>query len=89
MAKPRENCESPGLLFASPLWIGVYLASRGQLKESAKVLGGFNTHDEALQLFALILADDIAAQRREFYRDFFLGHWIARIALWNIDARGV
>jgi hypothetical protein len=38
-------------------------ARRGQLKESAKVLGSFNSHDEALQLFALILADDIAAER--------------------------
>ena len=36
-------------------------ASRGQLKESAKILGGFNAHDEALQLLALILADHIAA----------------------------
>jgi hypothetical protein len=41
-------------------------SGRGALKESAKGLGSFNTHDEALQLFALILADDIAAQRREF-----------------------
>jgi hypothetical protein len=58
-------------------------AGRGELKESAKGLDSFNTHDEALQLFALILADDIAAQRREFYGDFFLAHWISvRRGVW-------
>ena len=46
-------------------------ASRGQLKESGKVPGGFKTHDEALQLFALLLADDIVTERGEFYGDFF------------------
>src|SRR6266403_4532902 len=65
----------------------VRLASRGQLKESAKVVGGFNAHDKALQIFALILADNVAAERGEFDRDFVLGHWIARIALWNVDPR--
>jgi len=64
-------------------------ASRRQLKESAKIFGGFNTHDEALQRLALVLADEVAAQRREFYRDLFLGHGIARITLGNIDARGL
>ena len=62
------------------------LASRGQFEKSAKILGCLNTHDEALQLLALILADNVAAERREFDVDFFLGHWIARIALWNIVA---
>lgn len=37
-----------------------------------------------MQLLASILADDIAAPRCELYGDFFLGHWIARIALGNI-----
>jgi hypothetical protein len=63
-------------------------ASRGQLKKSAKVLGGINTHDQTLQLFALLLADDIAA-RGEFYRDLFLGHWVARITLGDIDTSRV
>jgi hypothetical protein len=89
MAKRRENCEFPGLLLASPLWIGVYLASCGQLEKSAKGLRSLHTHDEALQLLALLLADDIAAQRREFDGNLFLGHGIARIALGNIDAGGV
>jgi hypothetical protein len=42
--------------------------------------------DEALRLFALILTNDIAAERAEFYRDFFLGPWVARITLETIDA---
>jgi hypothetical protein len=63
-------------------------AGRSQREESGKVCCGLHAHDEALQLFALILADDIAAERREFYRDFFLRHWIARVALGNIDAGG-
>src|SRR5437773_6887817 len=50
-----------------PPWL--LSASRGQLEEAAKVPGRLNTHDEALQLFALILADDITAERGEFYRD--------------------
>ncbi len=53
--------------------------SRGQLEESAKILRGFNAHDELPQLLALILADHVAAEGGEFYRDFFLGHGIARI----------
>ena len=65
------------------------LASRCQLKKSIKLLGGFHAHDEALQLLALILADDVAAERGEFHRDLFLGHRIARIALGNIDAGGM
>ena len=65
------------------------LASRGQLKESAKVLGGFHAHDEASQLLALVLADHIAAQRGEFYRDLFLDHRIAWIAFGHIDTRAV
>jgi DNA-binding transcriptional regulator YiaG len=58
-----------------------------QLKESAKILGGLQAHDEVLQLLALILADNIAAVRREFHGDFFFGHGIAWIALG--DAGGV
>src|SRR5258708_4729229 len=65
----------------------VRLASRGQFKESAKIFRGFNAHDELLQLFALILADHVAAERGELHRDFVLGHRIARITFWNIDAR--
>ena len=38
---------------------------------------------------ALILADDIAAERGEFHRDLFFGHRITRIAFWNIHAGGV
>jgi len=34
----------------------------------------------------LILADNIAAEGGEFYRDFILGHWISRIAFGNIDS---
>jgi len=37
----------------------------------------------------LILADDIATKCREFHGDFLLGHRVARIALGNIDPRGV
>ena len=48
--------------------------------------GGLQTHDEFLQFFALIFANDITAERGEFDRDFFLGHWIPRIALGYIDA---
>src|SRR5213078_5117216 len=62
---------------------------RGQLEEFIKRLGRVDAHDELLQLFALLLADDIAAERGEFYRDFFFGHWIARITLRNIDAGGM
>src|SRR5437773_12050591 len=62
---------------------------RGQLEEFIKRLGRVDAHDELLQLFALLLADDIAAERGEFYRDFVLGHWIAWIALWHIDTGGV
>ena len=65
------------------------LTRGGQLKESVELLGGVDAHDELLQFLALILADDIAAERGEFYRDFILGHWIARIAFGNIDAGGV
>lgn len=59
------------------------------VQKSAKVLSGLHSHDEALQLLALILADDIAAQRREFHRNFLFGHRIARIALGNIDVGGM
>src|SRR5437667_39395 len=70
-----------------PIWfLG---ASRGQLEEWVEVLGSFHAHDEALQLFALILPDDIAAERGEFHRDFFLSHWVPRIAFGNIDTSGV
>src|SRR5438105_1088532 len=64
-------------------------ASRGQLEEAAKVPGRLNTHDEVLQFFALILADDITAERGEFYRDFFFGHGVAWVTLRNIDTCGV
>jgi hypothetical protein len=60
------------------------LTDRGQFKESAEVLGSLNAHNEALQLLALVFADDIAAERSEFYRDFFLGHRIPRITLGHI-----
>jgi hypothetical protein len=58
-------------------------------KGPPRFFGDVHVHDEALQLFALILADDIAAQRCEFHGDFFLGHGIARITLGNIDADGM
>src|SRR5437879_943799 len=61
----------------------------GQLEQSVQVRGGFNAHDELLQLFALIFADNVASERGEFYRDFVFGHGIARIAFWNIDTGGV
>src|SRR6266536_5014578 len=64
-------------------------ASRGQVKESIQFFRGIETHDESLQFFALILADDIATKCREFHGDFLLGHRVARIALGNIDPRGV
>jgi hypothetical protein len=89
LPNPRESTRSNPIR-ASPqlhrygLGLNAF-AGRGQPKESAKVVGGFNTHDEALQLFTLILANDIAAERREFYSDFFLCHWIARTTLGNID----
>jgi hypothetical protein len=38
----------------------------GQLKKSVEVLGCIDVHDVPLQFFALILADDIAAERSEF-----------------------
>jgi hypothetical protein len=41
-----------------------------QLKESAQVLRGLHAHDEALQLLASILADDIAAERVEISQQF-------------------
>ena len=66
-----------------------HLARGGQLKESVKLLGGVDAHDELLQFLALILADHIAAERGEFHRDFILGHGIARIAFGNIDTRGM
>jgi hypothetical protein len=57
------------------------LTSRCQLKESAKIPGGLHAHDEALHLLALLFADDIAAERREFHGDLAFGHRIAWIAL--------
>ena len=67
----------------------VPLTRGGQLKKSVELLGGVDAHDKLLQFLALIFADDITAERGEFYRDFILGHWIARITLGNIDAGGM
>jgi hypothetical protein len=67
----------------------VPLTRGGQLKKSVELLGAVDAHDELLQLLALIFANDIAAERSEFYRDFILSHWIARIAFRNIDTRRV
>ena len=44
-------------------------------KSPPRFLGGSKTYNEALQLLALILADDIAIKRRDFHRDFVLGHF--------------
>ena len=41
------------------------LPSRRQLEKAAKILGGLHAHDEALQLLALLLADDVSAERSE------------------------
>jgi hypothetical protein len=67
----------------------VPLTRGGQLKKSVEFLGGVDAHDKLLQFLALILANDIAAKCCELYCDFFLGHWIARIALGHIDPRGM
>jgi len=64
-------------------------ARRRQLEKTAKVLGGFNVHDELLQFLALIFANNIAAERGEFHCDLFFGHRVARIAFGNIDPGGV
>src|SRR5262249_55933418 len=61
----------------------------GQLEQPLEVPDGFNAHDELLQLFALILANNIAAECGEFYPNFIFGHWVARITFWNIDPGGV
>jgi len=74
-----------GKLTASPT---VERSARGgQLKKSVQVFAVSMLMIKALQLFALILADNVAAERGEFYGDLFLGHRIARIALWNVDPR--
>ena len=65
------------------------LTSRSQLKEFAKIPGGFNAHDTFLQLLAPIPADDVATQRSKFDRDLLLGHGVARIALGDVNASGM
>src|SRR5207302_9618579 len=65
------------------------LSSRRQFKESTKLVGRLDAHDELLQFFALILADNIATECGELHRNFILGHAIARIALGNINPRGI
>src|SRR5437879_2681780 len=56
-------------------------------EESVELRRVFQIHDAVPQFFALLFPDYIAAKRVEFHRDFFLGHWIARIAFRDIDAR--
>ena len=59
--KRRSPLTRPGLRLSACV-----CGSRGQLEESSKVPGRLHAHDEALQFFALLLADDIAAQSEFF-----------------------
>src|SRR5436190_20716335 len=61
----------------------------GQVQKFINVLGAVQIHGALPQLLALTLADDIAAERGELHRDFFLGHWISRITFGHIDASGM
>src|SRR5262249_37431552 len=49
-------------------------------------LRAIQAHDALTQFFALLFPDHITTERGEFHRDFFLCHWIARVAFWHIDA---
>ena len=60
-----------------------------QLQKFMNVLGAVDVHDALPQFLALILPDYVAAERSEFDRNFFLSHWIARIALGHIHASGM
>ena len=60
-----------------------------QLQKLINLLRAVDVHDAVPQFLALILANDVAAERGEFHRDFFLGHRIARIAFGHIDTSGM
>src|SRR5947208_2154903 len=60
-----------------------------QLQKFMNVLGAVDVHDALPQFLALILPDYVVAERSEFDRDFFLGHWIPGIALGHIHTSGM
>jgi hypothetical protein len=66
-----------------------YSAGNRQLQKFVNFRRGVDVHDALPQFFALILANGVTAERGEFHRDFFLGHWIAGIALGYIHTGAV
>jgi len=60
-----------------------------QLQKFINCVRAIEVHDELPQFLALILPDYVVAERSEFDRDFFLGHWIPGITFGHIDASGM
>ena len=59
------------------------------LQQFIKLFRAVDVHDALTQFLALLFSDHVAAERREFHRDFLFGHGIARIAFRDIDARRI